>query len=124
MPLANAVIRIDHHHADVLEFDSEHVSAHSVTAHNHYTRQHQSGVRTEHEFFGEVCDALRGFKHVVVTGSHTGVAAFRHYVEKHRLPLGAQIAGWEVVDHPSEGQLVAFARQYLVAHQRMAAPAA
>jgi hypothetical protein len=77
-------------------------------------------VRTEHEFFGEVCDALQGFNEVLVTGAHKAQADFRHYVEKHRAHLSPKIVGWETVDHPSEGQLAALARKFFVKHDRMA----
>jgi stalled ribosome rescue protein Dom34 len=76
-------------------------------------------VRTEHEFFGEVCDALTGFKEVLVAGNHLAQTDFRHFVEKHRPHVGPQIVGWETVDHPSEGQLLALARKFYDKHNRM-----
>jgi stalled ribosome rescue protein Dom34 len=121
MSLFHAVVWVDHHSAQVLQFDAEQVQIEKVKAHSHETRQHGSGVRTEHEFFGHVCDALAGITMVLVTGSHTAQADFRHYVEKHRPAVMAQIVGWETVDHPSDGQLVALARKYFVAHDGMAA---
>lgn len=114
MSLAHAVVLIDHQNAKVLQFDAEHVQIQKVKAHSHHTRQHGSTVRTEHEFFGEVCDALSGIAEVLVTGAHTAQSDFRHYVDKHRPAVGKQIVGWETVDHPSEGQLLALARQYFV----------
>ena len=120
MSLLHAVLWIDHQSAQVLQFDDEHVQSQKVKAHSHHTRQHGSSVRTEHEFFAEVCDQLDGIPEVLVTGSHTAQADFRHYVEKHRPAIVPRIVGWETVDHPTEGQLVAFARKYFVAHDRMA----
>ena len=121
MPLFHAVLQIDHHKAQVVQFDVEHSHIQKLHAHTHYTRQHQSGVRTEHEFFSEVCDALSSVTEVLVTGSHTGQAAFRHYVGKHRAALAQKIIGWETVDHPTEAQLLAFAREYFAKYPRMAA---
>ena len=120
MSLFHAVVWIDHHSAQVLQFDADQSQAHKVKAHIHHTRQHGSSVRTEHEFFGEVCDALADIKEVLVTGSHTAQADFRHYVDKHRPTVGQQIVGWETVDHPTEGQLLALAQRYFVKHDRMA----
>ena len=76
MSLTHAVIWTDHHAARVLLFDSEHVQAQKIRESTHYTRQHHSGVRTEHEFFGEVCDAVKDVDEVLITGSHTAVARF------------------------------------------------
>ncbi len=119
MSLFHAVVLIDHHAAQVLQFDAVHLEAQKIKAHAHYTRQHGSEVRTEHEFFGQVCDALAGVPEVLVTGSHVAQAAFRHYVEKHRPVAMRQIVGWQTVDHPTEGQLVAFARKYFAKHNAM-----
>lgn len=119
MSLFHAVVWIDHQTAQVLQFDAEHVQAQKVKAHHHHTRQHASGVRTEHEFFGAVCDALAGITEVLVTGSRTAQADFRHYVEKHRPAVAPQIIGWETVDHPTDHQLVALARTYFLKADRM-----
>lgn len=119
MPLFHAVVWVDHQSAEVLQFGAGQVQITKVEAHARYTRQHGSGVRSEHEFFGEVCDALAGIKEVLVTGSHTAQADFRHYVDKHRPALVPVICGWETVDRPTEGQLVALARKYFVKHDRM-----
>jgi stalled ribosome rescue protein Dom34 len=119
MSTSHAVVWTDHEAARVLLFDSEHVQAHKVRASSHYTRQHHSAVRTEHEFFSEVCDALKGIDEVLVTGSRTSVADFRHYTEKHRPHVASQIVGYEVVDHPTDPQLVALARRYFLKFDRM-----
>lgn len=118
MPLFHAVVWIDHHHAEVVQFDAAQVLVRKVQAHDYETRQHGSAVRTEHEFFGEVCDELADINEVLVTGGKTSLADFRHYVDKHRPLLSKHIAGWETVDHPSDGQLVAFARKFFVKHDR------
>ena len=122
MSLSHAVVLIDHQTAQVLQFDADHVQSQKVKSHTHHTRQHGSGVRTEHEFFGEVCDALDGIAEVLVTGSHSAIADFRHYADKHRPHTAARVVGYEVVDHPSENQLVAAARKYFLKHDRMGRP--
>ena len=119
MSTIHAVVRIDHQNAEVLQFDAEHVQAQKIKAHTHHTAQHGSQVRTQHEFFGQVCDALQGIEEVLVAGSHTGQSDFKHYVEKHRPQVARHIVGYETVDHPSANQLVALARQYFLKHDRM-----
>ncbi|MCE2981665.1 MAG: hypothetical protein LW923_17735 [Betaproteobacteria bacterium] len=119
MTLFHAVVRIDHHAAQILQFDPDHIEAQTLRAHNHPTRQHGSQLRTEHEFFGAVCDALAGTGEALVVGSKTAQTDFRHYVEKHRPQTLPQIVGYETVDQPSDAQLVALARKYFVKHDRM-----
>lgn len=120
MTTFHAVVRIDHQAAEILQFDAEHVQAQKVKAHTHHTAQHGSGVRTEHEFFGQVCDALDGIHEVLVVGSHQAQADFRHYADKHRPALAKQIVAYETVDHPSTNQLVALARRFFLKYDRMA----
>jgi hypothetical protein len=40
-------------------------------------------------------------------------------VEKHRAAVSKQIVAYEVVDHPTENQLVAMARKYFLRYDRM-----
>jgi stalled ribosome rescue protein Dom34 len=112
MTLHHAVVFVDHHSAQVLQFDSEQVLEQNIHEHRHLTRQHASSLRGEHEFFGTVCDAMEGVSEVLIAGRHTGIADFSHYVEEHRPLTAARIVGYEVVDHPTENQLVALARKH------------
>jgi hypothetical protein len=118
MSLYHAVAFVDHHAAEILQFGSDAVVERKVHEHRKLTRQHHSGVRTEHEFFGHVCDALDGIAEVLVAGGHMGLADFRHYVDQHRPMLAPRIVGYEVVDHPSENQLVALARKHFVRYDQ------
>ena len=120
MPTIHAVVQIDHQLAQVLQFDAEHVQSQKVKAHTHHTAQHGSAVRTQHEFFAHVCDALAGIEEVLVVGAHPAQADFRHYVDKHRAETARRIVGYETVDHPTERQLVALARDYFLKYDRMA----
>jgi hypothetical protein len=105
MSLFHAVVLIDHQQAQVLQFDAEHVQASRIKTHQH---------------FSHVCDALEGVSEVLVTGSKTALADFRHYIEKHRVPTSQRVVGFETVDQPTQHQLVALARQYFLRYDRMA----
>jgi len=115
----HAVVWIDHQNAQILQFDDEHIQVQKVKAHSHHTRQHGSSVRTEHEYYAEVCDALAGIAEVLVVGPKTGITDFEHYIGKHRAAVTKQVVGYEVVDHPTDKQLVALARKYFLKYDRM-----
>jgi stalled ribosome rescue protein Dom34 len=129
MSFHHAVLLIDHHKAEILQFDAEHLQAQKIKSrsqhrlHDHHTRKQGSDVRTDHEFFGEVCDALAGIAEVLVAGGHTSQTDFRHYVEKHRPQVAKQIVAWDTVDHPTDGELVALARKHFAKVDRMAGTA-
>jgi len=120
MTTFHAVVFVDHQAAQVLQFDAEHVEASKVKSHSHHTAQHGSKVRTEHEYFSQVCDALDGVAEILAVGPHTGVTDFEHYVRKHRPDTAKRIVDFQTVDHPSENQLVALARKYFLKYDRMA----
>ena len=120
MNTLHAVLRIDPHSAQLLRFDDDHVNASKAKEHTHHTAQHGSAVRTEHEFFGHVSDSLTGVEEILVVGGCNAAENFRHYCQKHRPQLIAHILDVLVVDHPTEAQLVALARRYFIAHDRMA----
>lgn len=120
MTTRHAVLFVDHQAAQLLQFDAEQVQAQKIKAHKHPTKQHGSAVRAEHEYFASVCDALAGIAEVLVVGPHTGLADFQHYLNKHRPALLRQVADFQAVDHPTEHQLVALAREFFLKHDRMA----
>jgi hypothetical protein len=122
MTMSRAVVWTDHQSAQVLPLGEEqaHTPGLTIHAHAYPARQHASGVHTEHEFFGAICDELERFAHAVVTSSHTALADFRHYAGKHRPVVAARIVAYDVVDHPTDSQLVALARKQFVEHDRMA----
>ena len=112
MPLSQAVVLIDHRSAQVLKFDANQAQTPTVKTHTHHTLQQGHNMGSEEEFFGEVCDELDGIAEVVVTGSDTAQSGFRHYVDQHCPAVTQKIVGWETANHPSEGQLLAFARKH------------
>ncbi len=115
-----AILTVDSHKAQITTLSDNSFETRHLKAHTHTTAQHNSAVRDVHEFFAEVCDGLAGVAQIVVAGSHEGLNAFRHYVEKHRPHLAPNILGYEVVDHLTDGQLVAMGRDFFDKHERLA----
>jgi hypothetical protein len=120
----HAVVFVSHGNAQVLEFGAEHREGHQLRSHSHPTAQHGSEVRAEHEFFAQVCDAIDAVAEALVVGSRHGISDFERYVAKHRPATAPRIVGYDVVDHPSENQLVALGREFFLQRARGdAAPA-
>ena len=120
MTNSRAVVLIDQHHAQIQQFDSDESRVTHVKDHVHNTRQHRSDGRTRNEFFGTVCDDLGDVTEILVTGSRLAQTAFRRFVDTHRPALTTQIVGWETVNHPSEGELLALGRKFFLGHDRNA----
>lgn len=94
-----------------------------VAVHRYDAGQHGAAVRSEHEFFAEVCESLESMTWVPIAGGRAAQVDFRRYLDKHRPAMLATIASWETIDHPTESQLLALARKYLGVHGRAVAPA-
>jgi stalled ribosome rescue protein Dom34 len=120
MALVHAVVRLDHHSADIMRFNASVVKQAHLAAHRHNTPQRNSAVRDLHEFFAEVCDALAGLDAILITGNRASLSDFRHYIEKHRPGLIDAVIAYETIDQPTDSQLIARARDYFDKYERMA----
>ena len=118
MSLFHAVVWTDNRSAQVLQFDAENVQVHKVRTHVSATTLQDSEERSPHALFGELCDTLEGIAVVLATGARAAIADFRHYADKHRPQTAMRIVGYEVVDRPSEKQLVMLARRYFLEQPR------
>lgn len=119
MNLQHAVVFLDDRSARVFRFEPDQIVEQRLHELWHYTQQHASAVRDEHEFFGKICDAMESIPELLVTGGHPDIAAFRQYVEKHRPKVAAHIVGYQVVDHPTEGTILELAQQLFMKVDRM-----
>lgn len=120
MSLFHAVVHINHHAAQVIQFGAGQVAEAKLHTHLQYARQHASGERSEHEFFAKVCEALEGIPEILVAGGHTATAEFKHYLDKHRPKVAARVMDYIMVDRPTEAQLVALARKHFLILDAMA----
>lgn len=114
----HAVVHLDHHHAEVLHFDAHQV--HAARIEGHHRHAHGKDERAEHALFAAICQAVQDTREVLVTGSHPVIGEFRHYVEAHKPQLAPRIADYRPAPELSQGQLLALARQFFTAYDRMA----
>jgi len=112
MPLSHALAWIAHVDVHVIQFDAQRSVDQRIKRRTLFTRQSGHQLRGQHEFFGEVCEALVGIRSVLVVGHPEPLSAFRQYVSKHRPALALHIVGWETLDHPTEPEVLALARGF------------
>ncbi len=115
----HAVIWIDHHQARVFHFnineeDQEKFHPHNASVHLHHKANTTgSGHETmEPAFMKETISAVSAAGEILVIGPGNAKTEFITYIEKHDPKLRAKILGIETVDHPSDGQIVAYARKF------------
>jgi stalled ribosome rescue protein Dom34 len=124
----HAVIWIDHREARVFHFnpmDVEKLVLHPdhPTKHIHHkANEIGSGHATaDNDFMHAVAASVANAGAVLITGPGNAKSQLVKHIDQHDAKLMTNIAGVETVDHPSDGELVAHARHYLMASDRMKA---
>ena len=122
MTARHAAVWIDHKEAKIFHIVPEGFDVEKVKApHQHVTRKEegQGRVADREPFFHEVATALAGSEEILVVGPSSGKLDFLKHVNKHDAALTAKIVGVETLDHPSDGQIVAYVRHYFEAKDHM-----
>jgi stalled ribosome rescue protein Dom34 len=122
----HAVVWLDHHEARVFHFSPTEVERmvlhpdHPTRHIHHKANSIGSGHAAEdHNFFQAITRSIADAGAVLVTGPGNAKNALVKHIDQHYPKLMQIIAGVETIDHPSDGQLVALARHYFKAADRM-----
>jgi stalled ribosome rescue protein Dom34 len=122
----HAVVWIDHHEARIFHFNRDEVEQLVIHPHNPTHQVHHkansigSGHAAEDQaFMHAVTTAVADAHSVLVTGPANAKTELIKHIHRHDPALVGRIAGIESVDHPTDGALVAYARTYLTAADRL-----
>lgn len=122
----HAVVWIDHHEARILDFNAEDAHADKVTVKHSATRKHAqfSGHASWRQsedagFFDEVAAKLAGIGEILIVGPANAKLGFLKRLQAKHAAIADHVVGIETVDHPSDGQLLEFARAYFRKADRM-----
>ena len=128
MNYSNTVVWIDHQRAQIIKFnpdqsESSEIHAHGGAAHLHHKHGAVgSGHAPEnHQYYEAVAHTLKGSGPVLVTGPASAKTELVKHIEAHDHALAKVIAGVETSDHPSAGEILAHARKWFDAAERMRA---
>jgi DNA-binding MurR/RpiR family transcriptional regulator len=121
MPFCHAVVWLDHSEAHVLHFNDEAADSEKVRARSSHQHQHHkrgvvgSGHATEDQaYYHEVAHAVADAREILIVGPAGAKLALMKHMQKHDAAVADKVVGIESVDHPSDGQLLAYARHYFV----------
>jgi hypothetical protein len=126
MSRPHVAVWIDHKEARIFHVDAETLNAATVKAPTHHLHKHPKGPQGAKEhpddakrFFHEVVRELEGAEALLILGPSTAKLHLIRYMHEHARSLEPKIVGIETVDHPTDGQLLAYARTYFKASDRM-----
>jgi len=126
MPHFHAAVWLDHSEAHVMHISPDDVETSVVhPAHPHQHLHVRSGTtgagrKTEDQaYYHKVTEALQGAQEILIVGPAQAKLQLVKHIHAHDHGLVDKIVGVETVDHPSDGQLLAYARKYFRAKDQM-----
>jgi stalled ribosome rescue protein Dom34 len=127
----HAVVWIDHQKATAWHFTPTEQSNSVVHAREQHQRVHSrksahGGHKSpaDHGFFDEVAHALEGAHEILVMGPAQTKQEFAAYLKEKHPQLGRAIVGVESADHPTDAEVLGYARRHFTAIDRMFSPSA
>lgn len=125
----HAVVWIDHQKATAWQLTATEQSNTVVHAHDQHQRVHSrksthGGHKSpaDHKFFEEVAHALDGVHEILIIGPAQTKQEFAAYLKDKHPQLGRAIVAVESADHPTDGEVLAYARKHFKAIDRMFSP--
>jgi stalled ribosome rescue protein Dom34 len=122
----HAVVWLDHREARIFFFDRHDVTeidlaTKSPDHHLHHRKNSVSGKRApeDQQFFHDIVAALKPAKEWLFMGPGSAKLELVKHIHKHDGALGDHIIGVETADHPTDNQIIAHARAYFKAADRM-----
>jgi stalled ribosome rescue protein Dom34 len=122
----HVAVWLDHQEARVLRVEASTFDEASIRAPNHHIHRHPEhhSAEARHQddskrFFHDVAHALEHADEILVLGPSTAKLHFLKYLHAHAPALAQRVVGVETVDHPTDGQVAAFARRYFLSVDRM-----
>ena len=121
----NATVWIDHKEARIFYLHPDRVLESTIEAPKHDIHKHPKGAEGVRErpdeakrFFHEVARALDATDAILLVGPSSAKLEFLRYLHTHHAALEPKVVGIETVDHPTDGQIIAYSKKYL----RLASP--
>jgi stalled ribosome rescue protein Dom34 len=122
----HCVVWIDHREAHVIEFSADQADSgvvHTRSKHPHL--HHKEGaigsgnLPQDKQYYQSVADAIADAGEVLIVGPSTAKLEFFKFLHAHAPAIAARVVSVETVDHPTDGELLRYARRHFVADDRM-----
>ncbi len=124
----HAVVWIDHQKATVWQFtptEQENTVVHAHGQSRVHSRKSTHGGHkspTDHQFFDEVAHALAGAHEILIIGPAQTKQELANFLRAKHASLGRGIVAVENADHPTDPEVLAYARRHFAAIDRMFVP--
>lgn len=119
MSHSHAIVWIDHREARIFHVGL--TGANEVVLHSHLPTQHihhkansigSGKTQDDKHFLGQTAEALRDAEQIIVIGPSTEKQALQKYLREHDPKLADRIVAVESADHPTDRQIIAYAKEH------------
>ncbi|MEO6600977.1 MAG: translational machinery protein [Polyangiaceae bacterium] len=114
----HAAVWLDHNEAKIYQVEPKGFELSKVSAPHHHVKKkadEQGKHAGQQVFFGDIATQLKDSEELLIVGPSSAKLDFIRYLHKHEHELEARVLGVETLDHPTDGQLVAYVRHYFKA---------
>jgi stalled ribosome rescue protein Dom34 len=115
----HAIVWLDHFNATIIDFSVSHARTQVVDTDLEHPQVHRKSgpqgsghLPDDHEFYARVATAIGDAAEVIVTGPGVAKISFKKFLDSRFPAVAERVVAVETTDHPTAGQLLAFARQY------------
>jgi stalled ribosome rescue protein Dom34 len=122
----HVVVWIDHKEAHVIHFTPD--TAENAVIHTHSTHPHlhvKSGIPgvgragENTPYFVDVANAIKDALEILIVGPGFEKLEFMKYLLKHQHLVAEKVISVESIDHPTDHQILAYARKYFLKADRL-----
>ena len=117
MSFNHAIVWLDQAEAHVIHFSRDAAETEVIKTTSQHKKDGVNGNNRAVEptgYLDEIAAALLPSKEILIVGPGQEKLAFIKYLHKHHDAIGDKVVSVETVDHPSDAQLLAFARQHFI----------
>ena len=122
----HAVVYMDHAQATIFEFSESGTAEQQILAKDRNGNIHHKagsiGSGHAHDskaYLTAITDALRASQEILIVGHGTAKNELASFIRDHVAALAPRILGVETVDQPTKGEILALARKFFEAKDRM-----
>lgn len=115
----HAVVWLDHREARIIDYSLDDVHQVKVR-HDGASKQvhHRAGsvgsghAKDDHHYFDQIVAALGNAQEILIVGPASTKGSFHKDLEARHRDVAKRVVGVEPLDHPSVGELLAYAKKY------------
>ncbi|MDQ1923149.1 translational machinery protein [Massilia pseudoviolaceinigra] len=120
MSFNHVVVWLDQAEAHVIHFTRDAAESEVIKTASVHSQHKKSGVDASIEseqnpdYLNEIAAAIEAAQEILIVGPGQEKLVFIKHLEKQHAAVAAKVVSVETVDHPNDGQLLAYARKYFV----------